>query len=95
MKFEERSDYSESLTWPEKVQHKGRYKIRAARFIKGIVTAPTLFAIEEFPELRPIIDREFGPRQDSSTTVPQGQTFEYVIFNPILLAYQRLIPILL
>ncbi|KAL6581623.1 hypothetical protein OROMI_007546 [Orobanche minor] len=43
----------------KKCNTKGRYKIRAARFIKGIVTAPTLFAIEEFPELRPIIDRGF------------------------------------
>ncbi|KAL6536584.1 hypothetical protein OROGR_013156 [Orobanche gracilis] len=43
----------------KKCNTKGRYKIRAARFIKGIVTAPTFFAIEELPELRPIIDRGF------------------------------------
>ncbi|KAL6585080.1 hypothetical protein OROMI_004369 [Orobanche minor] len=48
----------------KKCNTEGRYKIRAARFIKGIVTAPILFAIEEFPELRPIIDRGFDKPGD-------------------------------
>ncbi|KAL6557171.1 hypothetical protein OROMI_017521 [Orobanche minor] len=48
----------------KKCNTEGRYKIRAIRFIKGIVTAPILFAIEEFPELRPIIDRGFDIHGD-------------------------------
>ncbi|KAL6518088.1 hypothetical protein OROMI_033789 [Orobanche minor] len=48
----------------KKCNTKGRYEIRAARFIKGIVTAPILFAIEEFPELRPIIYRGFDKPGD-------------------------------
>ena len=29
-------------------------------FLQGLATAPTLFAAEEFPEIREIIQRRFG-----------------------------------
>ncbi|KAL6570036.1 hypothetical protein OROMI_014550 [Orobanche minor] len=54
----------------KKCNTKGRYDIRAARFIKGIVTAPILFAIEEFPELHPIIYRGFDKPGDVDLVSP-------------------------
>ncbi|KAL6495282.1 hypothetical protein OROGR_030708 [Orobanche gracilis] len=74
-KFEERSDFGKSIVLDcFKIQNlllglkkcNTKVDIKSgplvlSSFLQGIVTAPTLFAIEEFPELRPIIDREFGP----------------------------------
>ena len=39
-------------------------KVKSAVNLQGIVTAPILFAIEEFPELRPIVDRGFDEPGD-------------------------------
>lgn len=38
--------------------------------MQGIVTAPILFAIEEFPELRPIVDRGFDKPGDVDLVSP-------------------------
>lgn len=38
--------------------------------MQGIVTAPILFAIEEFPELRPVVDRGFDKPGDVDLVSP-------------------------
>lgn len=50
--------------------------------VQGIVTAPILFALEEYPQLRELIDRGFTNTEDVDTVSVQISMIKYFTFFP-------------
>ena len=52
-------------------------KPAAADLELGLITAPVLFALEEFPELLPLVERQFQQKGDPAKVGPP-----FLFFSP-------------